>query len=141
MLINVVLDFVVGLVPFVGDLADMWYKCNTRNAILLEDYLRRRGAENLRQQGVSNGPVDYSLRDVEEEPDPLISEQPRAPHPPAYIRGGEGGRSRGDYDVEAQRPASDARGSRKSKSKSKTRSTGNKIKKHHRMSGQETGTT
>ncbi|KAK2744381.1 hypothetical protein FQN57_004276 [Myotisia sp. PD_48] len=39
MVFNVFLDFIIGLVPFVGDLADAMYKCNTRNAILLERYL------------------------------------------------------------------------------------------------------
>jgi hypothetical protein len=36
MLLNIALDFVVGLVPFVGDLADAAFKCNTRNLRLLE---------------------------------------------------------------------------------------------------------
>ena len=49
MLFNVVLDFVIGLVPFVGDLADAMYKCNTRNAVLLEDYLKKKGQKNLKQ--------------------------------------------------------------------------------------------
>lgn len=42
MLLNIALDFVIGLVPFVGDLADAIYKCNTRNAILLEKHLREK---------------------------------------------------------------------------------------------------
>lgn len=36
MLINIALDFMVGLVPFVGDLADAAFKCNTKNLRLLE---------------------------------------------------------------------------------------------------------
>ncbi|KAK2871984.1 hypothetical protein FQN49_002661 [Arthroderma sp. PD_2] len=47
MVFNVLFDFVLGLVPFVGDLADALYKCNTRNAVLLERYLRERGKNNL----------------------------------------------------------------------------------------------
>jgi Domain of unknown function (DUF4112) len=43
---NLVIDFVVGLVPIIGDLADAWFKCNTRNNILLEQFLRERGLKN-----------------------------------------------------------------------------------------------
>ena len=39
MMINIILDFVVGLVPFVGDLADAAFKCNTKNLRLLENTL------------------------------------------------------------------------------------------------------
>ncbi|EME85647.1 uncharacterized protein MYCFIDRAFT_202214 [Pseudocercospora fijiensis CIRAD86] len=39
MLINIVLDFAIGLVPFVGDLADAAFKCNTKNLRLLERHL------------------------------------------------------------------------------------------------------
>ncbi|KAK5137270.1 hypothetical protein LTR08_000240 [Meristemomyces frigidus] len=39
MMINIALDFVVGLVPFIGDLADAYFKCNTKNLRLLEVYL------------------------------------------------------------------------------------------------------
>ena len=41
MWINVVLDFAVGLVPFIGDLADAAFKANTRNLRLLERALDR----------------------------------------------------------------------------------------------------
>lgn len=36
MMINIIIDFAVGLVPFVGDLADAAFKCNTKNLRLLE---------------------------------------------------------------------------------------------------------
>jgi hypothetical protein len=39
MYFNLLLDFLVGLVPFVGDLADAAYKCNSRNVRLLEERL------------------------------------------------------------------------------------------------------
>ncbi|KAE8131798.1 hypothetical protein BDV38DRAFT_297532 [Aspergillus pseudotamarii] len=50
MLINVIIDFAIGLVPFVGDLADAMYKCNTRNAVMLEKHLREKGAKALSEQ-------------------------------------------------------------------------------------------
>ncbi|EMC98290.1 hypothetical protein BAUCODRAFT_53150, partial [Baudoinia panamericana UAMH 10762] len=42
MLINIVVDFVVGLVPILGDLADAALKCNTKNVRLLEVYLDKK---------------------------------------------------------------------------------------------------
>lgn len=48
MLVNVLFDFVIGFIPIVGDLGDAIYKCNTRNSVLLEDYLRRRAKANLK---------------------------------------------------------------------------------------------
>jgi len=39
MLINFLIDFFVGLVPFVGDLADAAYKCNSKNVRLFERHL------------------------------------------------------------------------------------------------------
>jgi hypothetical protein len=42
MLLNIALDFVVGLVPFLGDLLDAAFKANTRNVRELEKLLDRR---------------------------------------------------------------------------------------------------
>lgn len=42
MMFNIVFDFLIGLVPVIGDIMDIMYKCNTKNAILLEDYLYKR---------------------------------------------------------------------------------------------------
>lgn len=39
MYFNILLDFGIGLVPFVGDVADAIFRANTRNAWLLEEYL------------------------------------------------------------------------------------------------------
>ncbi|THY34692.1 hypothetical protein D6D00_00048 [Aureobasidium pullulans] len=39
MLINVAVDFLIGLVPFVGDIADAYFKANTKNCRLLEKHL------------------------------------------------------------------------------------------------------
>ena len=41
MLGNVLMDFLIGLVPFVGDLADMAFKANLRNMKLLRGYIER----------------------------------------------------------------------------------------------------
>lgn len=64
MLLNVVIDFLIGLVPFLGDIADAVYKCNTRNAVLLEKHLREKGARALATQTrPQERAVDFSLPD------------------------------------------------------------------------------
>ncbi|KAI1134161.1 hypothetical protein F5Y05DRAFT_399416 [Hypoxylon sp. FL0543] len=60
MYIIVFIDFVAGLVPFVGDIADTIILANTRNAIALEDYLRKKGKKNLRQSNLPVPEVDPS---------------------------------------------------------------------------------
>ena len=40
--LNIAIDFALGLVPIVGDLADATYRANTRNAWLLESYLTKK---------------------------------------------------------------------------------------------------
>ena len=39
MLANVLVDVLVGAVPLVGDLADIWFRANERNITLLREYL------------------------------------------------------------------------------------------------------
>lgn len=56
MMINIIFDFIIGLVPFVGDIMDAAYKCNTRNAVILEKYLREKGARNASSQGTEADP-------------------------------------------------------------------------------------
>jgi hypothetical protein len=38
MLVNIAIDIAVGLVPFLGDVADVFWKANTRNLALLEQH-------------------------------------------------------------------------------------------------------
>lgn len=129
MLLNVVFDFVIGLIPFLGDLADMAYKANTRNAILLEDYLRQRGRENQRLSGMPLQP-DPSLGDVDvdTETGTVYSAQPVSPPQPTYYGSSAAGPPRGwsgrerEYDVEAQRGA--PRGADRDRRSKSTRSHG-----------------
>ncbi|KJZ76047.1 hypothetical protein HIM_04503 [Hirsutella minnesotensis 3608] len=60
MLFNVALDFAIGLVPFLGDLADAIFKANTRNCLLLEQHLREKGKKELRKSGLPVPAVDPS---------------------------------------------------------------------------------
>lgn len=43
MLANVVVDLVLGSIPFVGVLADIWFKSNDRNAALMREFLSSHG--------------------------------------------------------------------------------------------------
>jgi len=58
MMFNIVLDFAIGLVPFLGDIADALFRANTRNAVELEKYLREKGAKALKAQGQGALPLD-----------------------------------------------------------------------------------
>lgn len=62
MQLNMIIDFAMGLVPFLGDIADAIYKCNTKNVVLLEKELRKRGAQRLTPAQRQNT-VDPSLED------------------------------------------------------------------------------
>ncbi|MGH9385215.1 MAG: DUF4112 domain-containing protein [Vicinamibacterales bacterium] len=42
MLANVLTDFILGAIPFVGVLADIWFRANDRNAQLLREFLESR---------------------------------------------------------------------------------------------------
>lgn len=76
MLVNIAFDFVIGLVPLAGDLADALFRANTRNAALLEAYLREQGKKNLRKSGQPLPPIDPS--------DPDEFDRMQAETPPEY---------------------------------------------------------
>ena len=50
MLLNIIMDFTVGLIPFLGDLADAAFKCNTRNVRLLEETLDKKYKPQVRDE-------------------------------------------------------------------------------------------
>lgn len=80
MLINIGLDFALGLVPFLGDLADAMFKANSRNALLLEQHLRDKGKKELRKSGQPIPAIDPSSP---EEFDRIRGESPPAYQPQA----------------------------------------------------------
>ncbi|KIX08289.1 uncharacterized protein Z518_02945 [Rhinocladiella mackenziei CBS 650.93] len=103
MKLNMAIDFGIGLVPFIGDIADMAYKCNTRNVILLEKELRERGRKRLKGTPQANV-ADPSLPDeFDYQNEEHLMNQQNGP-PPRYTSQRESRRShrdRGrDYDVE-----------------------------------------
>ncbi|KAH7354086.1 hypothetical protein B0T11DRAFT_123959 [Plectosphaerella cucumerina] len=64
MMFNIAFDFALGLVPFVGDIADAAFRCNTKNAVLLEEYLREKGKKNLLASGQPVPTIDPSDPDT-----------------------------------------------------------------------------
>ncbi|ODV80364.1 uncharacterized protein CANTADRAFT_233914 [Suhomyces tanzawaensis NRRL Y-17324] len=46
MMANIMFDFGIGLIPFVGDFINILYKCNSRNFILLEAHLIKKHQKN-----------------------------------------------------------------------------------------------
>ena len=50
MYLNIMIDFAAGFIPTLRDVLDFWYRANTRNAWLLDNYLTKIGAERLRSQ-------------------------------------------------------------------------------------------
>lgn len=134
MMINVIIDFIIGLVPFIGDVADAVYKCNTRNAVILEKHLREKGAKSLKKQPKPQGPqagqhpriqeiqddVDHSLPEewdkqetgvvdnspptYEESGTSSVGAQPTRPPPARQARGN---RSFGRWFGGASRPEED----------------------------------
>jgi hypothetical protein len=43
MITHIILDFAIGFIPVLGDLVDVAYRANTRNAWLLDSYLTEKG--------------------------------------------------------------------------------------------------
>ncbi|KAI0127777.1 PH domain-containing protein [Xylariales sp. AK1849] len=56
----VLVDLIVGFVPFAGDVGDALLKANSRNSVLLEEHLREKGKKNLRKSGQPIPAVDPS---------------------------------------------------------------------------------
>ncbi|KAF3021916.1 hypothetical protein E8E14_007069 [Neopestalotiopsis sp. 37M] len=54
------IDLVIGFIPFLGDVFDAVIKANARNAIYLEEHLRKKGQQNLRKSGLPVPDVDPS---------------------------------------------------------------------------------
>lgn len=49
-LLNIIVDFLLGLVPIVGDFVEVMYKANSRNALVLEKHLKEKGRINIERK-------------------------------------------------------------------------------------------
>ncbi|RFU24831.1 hypothetical protein B7463_g11504, partial [Scytalidium lignicola] len=82
MYINIIVDFGIGLVPFLGDIADALFRANTRNAVVLEKHLREQGAKALKSQGQSqhisdpSDPDEFDQQLMEDGAPPLYTSTP-----------------------------------------------------------------
>ena len=98
MWLNVMIDFAIGLVPFLGDFADAFFRCNTKNAVELERMLIKRrdnalaDVEKAHQPSRPNRPHDLHF----------VATNPDADFPPRYEAAGY--RRNEDMRAEPTRP-------------------------------------
>ena len=98
---NIVVDFLIGLIPFVGDFVDAVYKCNTKNVVLLEKELRERGQKRLKGTPQANM-ADPSLADeFDYQNDDEVLNAQSGP-PPRYTSQRDSRRSRRDRDRDVE---------------------------------------
>lgn len=115
MLVNVIIDFVIGLVPFIGDIADAVYKCNTRNAVLLEKHLREKGAKSLSRRNSSSRRSERRVREIDHSlPDEFDKQESGVvgDSPPTYQEHGSGRNMEEASNPTRPPPAKQARSNR-----------------------------
>jgi len=87
MAFNILLDFIVGLVPLLGDLLDAIFKANTRNVAALEEHLIKKhmpGAERERRKKAGLTDADHpGLEPFPEDTDLLLPGSNNRTHAPA----------------------------------------------------------
>ncbi|KAH6665593.1 hypothetical protein B0J14DRAFT_605435 [Halenospora varia] len=44
MIFNIIIDFIIGLVPFLGDIADALFRANSKNVLVLQGYLQKKSS-------------------------------------------------------------------------------------------------
>ncbi|KAJ9637848.1 hypothetical protein H2199_007343 [Coniosporium tulheliwenetii] len=117
MILNVIADFLVGLIPFVGDLVDAAFKANTRNVLLLEKRLdeaynphHKRNKDADKKDKPLPATVLESFSDDEDERLPQYRNdglsEPRRPEParqPVDTKGGAASAGRYQADLESGR--------------------------------------
>lgn len=62
---NTTFDFVIGLIPIVGDVINIAYKANSRNCVLLEVYLKKKSGTNQHRPNpaLDDGPSNTERKD------------------------------------------------------------------------------
>ena len=61
MLANVLTDVIIGAIPVVGVLGDVWFRANDRNAALMREYLQQRPPSSSSSVGVIPRPDDSKI--------------------------------------------------------------------------------
>ena len=90
MIKNIIIDFLIGLIPFVGDLADVAYRANTKNVMIMEKHLiQKYGPESQTEAQKENARFEevYDSDDSDDDEKRAIpataSAQPQQPVQPA----------------------------------------------------------
>lgn len=100
-------DFVIKMIPFVGDILTAIIKPNTRNAARVEEYLRNKGETTLQSHGRGIPAQNDATRSL------LVSSQPVNPDPmTAGGQSGAAGPSYGTVSPAARSGQPSAKGSR-----------------------------
>ncbi len=102
MFFNIAIDFVIGLVPFLGDLVDALFRANTRNAVVLEKHLREKGKKELRRSGMPVPDVDPSSGKEYDRDPPAYEEEPSSHHGAAAAGSSHNGRREPQHPPEAR---------------------------------------
>ena len=68
MTFNIALDFVIGLVPVLGDVGDAFFRANTKNAALLYEHLRERGEKRINGEEKTSGRRQKKSSPISEQP-------------------------------------------------------------------------
>ncbi|OCL11847.1 hypothetical protein AOQ84DRAFT_386540 [Glonium stellatum] len=84
MIVNIALDFAIGVVPVIGDLGDAAFKANTRNLRLLEKTLDSAYKPKAQQEAESRLPLDQQPQPATVYEDFSDEEYDRRGTPPAY---------------------------------------------------------
>ena len=128
MVMNIVIDFAVGLVPFLGDVADALFRANTRNAVALEKMLNNRvKAIEEKRTGASAHHIGSDIDSDEERHSRVYVEDSS---PPSYDSEQGGRHERMQVPVGVQKPA---------KTKSTTRGVGGWFDRAERQTDLEKG--
>ena len=101
MMMNIILDVLIGLTPVLGDIVDIFFRANTKNAILLEDMLKKR-VKKAMAEAEKTGRYESRNNRYEEDDTQL----PRVPMKPDAHGGSPHGSDRRQY------VAPDAKGSK-----------------------------
>jgi hypothetical protein len=102
MIMNIAIDFAVGLVPFLGDVADALFRANTRNAVALEKMLNNR-VKILEGKKAGDGSHHTGLDDdSDDEQHAHVYVEDASP--PSYESGYEDRRERMQVPVTVQKP-------------------------------------
>ena len=103
MVMNIAIDFAVGLVPFLGDVADALFRANTRNAVALEKMLNKR--VKVLEAKENGAAAHHTELDDDSDDDRHSHVYLEDASPPSYESGYEDHRERMQGPVAVQKPA------------------------------------